>query len=116
MKAKINLENIWAYLTGKYRYALYYTSNFQWLIRTHIREQIDARIKSMDQDCYNEGQCKMCGCETTALQMADKACDKPCYPKMANKRWWTLYKRNRLILDNGLVWQLRDGKFKQYIL
>lgn len=28
----------------------------------------------------------MCGCHTTALQMANKSCDKPYYPPMMSKR------------------------------
>jgi len=87
MKAKINLKNIKAYLQGKIRYKLYY-SRFKFLISKHIREQIDARINSMDPQCYNQGQCKLCGCQTTALQMANKACDKPCYPRMINRFRW----------------------------
>ena len=42
----------------------------------------------MDQECYNAGECKICGCQTTALQMADKACDKPCYPEMLSRKNW----------------------------
>lgn len=40
---------------------------------------------------YN-GSCKICGCDTTALQMADKACPKPCYPPMMNRENWMMYK------------------------
>lgn len=42
----------------------------------------------MDPECYVKGQCKMCGCTTTALQMANKSCPKPCYPKMMNRKQW----------------------------
>lgn len=87
MKSKVNLKNIIAYLQGNLRYFLYY-SRFKFLIRKHIREQIDFRIKYMDKECYENGSCKMCGCVTTALQMADKQCDKPCYPKMMDKIIW----------------------------
>ncbi len=58
------------------------------MIRDHIKEQIDYRIEVMDRDCYNQGSCIICGCSTTALQMADKACDKPCYPPMMKKKEW----------------------------
>lgn len=87
MKAKINIKNIVAYITGNLRYQLYY-SDFKFLIRKHIREQIDWRIEIMDKECFNNGSCTICGCSTTALQMANKACDKPCYPKMMNRRQW----------------------------
>lgn len=119
---KFNLKDIIAYIQGNLRYKLYY-SNFAFLIRKHIREQIDIRIKSMDKECYDTGQCKMCGCETTALQMANKACDKPCYPEMMNDvDWWVFKKYNKLqTLSNeetwgylrllNDVWTLKNNKF-----
>jgi hypothetical protein len=88
MKAKINAKNIRAWFEGTYRYFLYYSPTWGWLMRNHIREQIDWRISIMDRDCFNQGSCKLCGCATTALQMANKACDKPCYPTMYNEREW----------------------------
>lgn len=42
----------------------------------------------MDSQCYKEGSCKLCGCKTTALQMASKPCDKPCYPALLKKKQW----------------------------
>ena len=104
MKAKINFNNIFAYLLGNYRYYFYYggwwSQKFAlvaWLrkgvLRKHIKEQIAWRIEVMDRDCYDRGSCKLCGCETTALQMANKACDKPCYPIMMNKEQWEHHKK-----------------------
>jgi len=87
MKAKVNLENIWAYIQGNIRYRLWY-SPFKFLIPKHIRQQIAWRITIMDKECYDNGVCKLCGCETTALQMANKKCDKPCYPEMHSERIW----------------------------
>lgn len=87
-KAKINPSNIAAYLLGNFRYKVYYSKNFKWLIRTHIQEQIEFRIKVMERDCYQDGACKMCGCTTTALQMANKSCEKPCYPPMFTEKKW----------------------------
>ena len=100
---KINFKNILAYIQGKLRYKLYY-SNFAFLIRPHIREQIEVRINSMDRECYNSGQCKLCGCETTALQMANKACDKPCHPKMFTKSEWKKI-QNRAQLYDKSTWR-----------
>ena len=97
MKAKVNLKNILYYAQGNLRYKLFY-SKFAFLIRKHIREQIEIRIKSMDPICYSNGECKECGCETTHLQMCNKACDKSCYPVMLSKEDWGKIK------DNGLVW------------
>ena len=96
MKNKRKLSDIFAYMQGYYRYNLYY-SKLSFLIRMHILEQIRWRITVMDIDCFEAGSCKVCGCDTTALQMANKACGKPCYPKMMNKNVWNKYK-----LDNNV--------------
>ena len=110
-KAKPTLKNIIAYIQGNLRYKLYY-SKFAFLIRPHIKEQIDVRINSMDKQCYDEGQCKLCGCQTTALQMADKACDKPCYPRMLTRSEWWLLKRTKCLTVDGELWRYKYGKFK----
>src|ERR1044072_8797195 len=89
------------YLLGNYRYFLYYSikprvsyadimkvvgkRNKHPLMRQHIYEQIEYRIKWMDEGCYNSGECKKCGCSTTQLQMCNKPCDGKCYPAMMNK-------------------------------
>jgi phospholipase C len=57
----------------------------------------------MDKECYENGSCKICGCATTALQMADKQCDKPCYPKMMSRSIWYQFSNKQL--------KLRDGKY-----
>lgn len=85
-------RDIRAWFEGNYRYNIYYSLDWGWLMRPHIREQIDWRINIMDKECYSSGQCKICGCQTTALQMANKRCDKPCYPRMMNKRSWAALK------------------------
>lgn len=94
MKQKKKFSDIFAYFQGYYRYTLYYSKNFKWLIRKHIFEQIVWRISVMDIECYEKGSCKICGCDTTALQMADKQCGKPCYPNMMNKKEWLKFKQN----------------------
>ena len=111
-KAKPTLKNIIAYIQGNLRYKLFY-SNFAFLIRPHIREQIEVRINSMDQECYNAGECKLCGCQTTALQMANKACDKPCYPSMLSKEQWYVINKNYPVYDEEtrLWWSLFNNKF-----
>lgn len=81
------LINIYHFTVGTIRYKLYY-SKYSWLIRKHIAEQIEYRISVMDEECYKNGSCKICGCKTTALQMASKQCPKPCYPPMMNKKDW----------------------------
>ncbi len=90
-ESKNKVRDVIAYLQGSFRYKVFY-SNFKFLIRRHIREQIEFRILVMDKDCYDNGSCKLCGCTTTALQMANKRCDKPCYPKMYSKVQWRAVK------------------------
>lgn len=104
-KAPINLKNIKAYLQGKIRYKLHY-SFFKFLIPLHIREQIEFRIDHMKPECYWGGQCQLCGCETTALQMANKSCDEPCYPPMMNRyRWKRFFKFREEVMIGIYLWK-----------
>lgn len=120
MKKKYSLKNIISYIQGNIRYRLYYSLKFYdigltHLIPKHIKEQIDIRINSMDKECYNKGECKMCGCKTTALQMANKACGKPCYPKMLKAKEWRLVSRCRNTIyceETNLFWKLDLNKDK----
>lgn len=91
MKAKATPENIFYFAQGNLRYRLYY-SIFRFIMRPHIREQIAYRIKWMNSECYSEGSCQVCGCATTALQMANKICDGYCYPPMMSRSDWKKYK------------------------
>lgn len=100
--SKYNLSNIKSYLVGKWRYKLYNSHCCYGLLRTHIEEQIEFRIEHMQDECYNNGSCTLCGCETPALQMSDKACDKPCYPSMMNKKEWKLFNRGSIFWDRKL--------------
>lgn len=116
MRRRITLGNIWSYLLGNYRYKLYYSylwlgKDISFLIRGYIREQIKVRINSMDRDCYTNGECKICGCSTTALQMADKSCDNPCYPDMLSKDVWEGLKMGYVYIDKGIEWSLINSRF-----
>lgn len=112
MGNEISIKNIFYYIQGNIRYKLYY-SEYKFLIRKHIQEQIYCRINSMDIECYNTGQCKICGCKTTALQMCDKKCDKPCYPRMLNKKEWLQTKKIKFFHDSRdeEMWILKNDKF-----
>lgn len=81
------LKDVWHFIVGHYRYTLYY-SKFNFLIRKHIKEQIRFRIDNMNKECYNNGECIMCGCQTTALQMCSKPCEGKCYPPLYSKKMW----------------------------
>jgi hypothetical protein len=115
MKAKVNLINILSYLVGNYRYWLM-GSEFQWLIRSHIYEQIQWRISVMDRNCYADGSCFICGCPTTKLQMAKRSCDKPCYPTMMNKKQWGTFKLGGIVFDPRTMnmWQEVNGNLIKF--
>lgn len=72
------------------------------------------RIDFMLPACYSTGSCVLCGCTTTALQMATKSCDKPCYPRLMNKQQWEDFKQGMFILDDKGRWVLRSNQ--EYII
>ncbi len=113
MKKKVTLKNIWYFIQGNIRYQLYY-SRLNFLISLHIREQIEARINSMNKECYNQGSCIKCGCQTTHLQMCNKSCNGLCYPSMMNRRKWNLLKNKKIVIRDTKVWILRHWKFKKF--
>ena len=100
---KLTLKNIQSYLVGYTRYYIYY-SRYKKFIRKHILEQINYRIAVMNKECYNNGSCIKCGCQTTALQMCKKACLGNCYPKMMNRKDWIIFK-NTNDMD---IWENKD--------
>ena len=74
-----------------------------------MREQIAFRILVMDRECLDNGECKVCGCQTTALQMCNKSCDNDCYPPMMNALNW-LYFQNEITMDfEGWYWKIEKG-------
>lgn len=60
----------------------------------------------MNKACYENGECVICGCQTTALQMANKACDQPCYPEMMDKKLWRNFRSGLPFydLDTRIEW------------
>lgn len=108
-KGKYSFLDVWYYIQGSIRYKLYY-SKLSFLIRDHIKEQIDFRISVMKKECYDNGECIMCGCATTALQMCNKVCDGMCYPPMLTCFSWLYFKCGEVIEVNGLYWKLLDGE------
>jgi hypothetical protein len=96
------------------------------LLSNYIRQQIQIRIWS-SVPCIEVGQCKICKCSTPALQMANKACEKPCYPAMLSKKDWEEFYGDgehtpvKWYLDKStnLEWTIFDKKFvhkEEYIL
>lgn len=92
MNIKVFCKNVYYFIQGKTRKLLFNHPKLNRLLPLHIFEQINYRVFVMDKECWNNGACKICGCEVPGLQMANKACPKPCYPKMMNKRDWDTYK------------------------
>lgn len=102
---KISGKDVIAFCQGNLRYLVYGTK-FNFLIRWHIQEQINFRIEFMQKKCYDSGSCERCGCSTTALQMANKCCDKPCYPPMLNEEDWDKFISGKEIFIKDHLWQI----------
>lgn len=96
----MKIKDIWYYIQGHFRYPLFYRICCGFLMRKHIREQIEYRIRVMNEDCYTQGSCVACGCKTTHLQMADKSCDKNCYFPMMSKEEWNNFKNTEEYAKN----------------
>lgn len=99
---------------GNLRYKLYYSKYFKFLIRSHIFEQITYRVDTWaDQDCYWNGSCRLCGCDTPQLFMANKSCKNPCYPTMMNKtKWHEFIYMGWVYKDESGIWCMEDNKPK----
>lgn len=108
------LKNVIAYIQGNIRYKLYY-SKFAFLIPGYIKRQIIARILSMNPKCYNQGSCIECGCRTTHLQMANKACDGNCYPIMVSRSKWEYMEKGNILAIKNTFWKLENGWFIKVI-
>ena len=102
-KDEINIGLALDFLIGTYRYEVYYMN--PWWLRDCIVDQFEARMASMNPKCYSDGQCVMCGCQTTALQMANKSCNAPCYPPLMGAKEWEAFKENGGGEINGVKWK-----------
>lgn len=106
-KAKVTPKNIKKFITGWYRWFLYKMQRSKYLVGfedydflpTHLQEQFKYRLSVMDKECLEAGHCKICGCKTPQLQLADEPCDGGCYPEFKNEEDWKTYKEeNHVIL------------------
>lgn len=94
MRSIPKFSDVIAYLQGNIRYKIYHSRFWYgtWLARLLLPQRIVwqyyYRLEKMDKECYNRGSCKLCGCMTTKLQFANKACPRPCYPPMMSKEKW----------------------------
>ena len=107
IKGERKLIDVYYYIQGKIRYTLFY-SRLKELLPEHIRSQITYRIAVMNPLCRSQGSCIKCGCETTALQMCNKACEGNCYPKMMEARNW--YCKSSVPVDKESIWLYNPRK------
>lgn len=85
-------EKITAFSQGNLRKFLLKYKPLRRFVPTHIKEQIVWRQMLQDPVCIRNGACKLCGCAVPGLEMANAACEKPCYPAMLGQFDWTLTK------------------------
>lgn len=64
----------------------------------HVYEQIIWRrcqVILISPECWNSGDCKVCGCDILGKTMEDRQCsndENPCYPAMMDAETWKKYK------------------------
>jgi hypothetical protein len=63
----------------------------------------------MNPECYTRGECIKCGCMTTNLQMASKACEGNCYPKFISAGRWEVFKQLKSFIVDDYKWELRNS-------
>jgi len=93
--------DVWYFFQGHYREKLYY-SRWKFLMRKHIKEQFEMRLELMDRECYNNGQCKICGCDIPALTLSNKSCEGECYPAFHNRKDWKQIREHWVDIKNEI--------------
>lgn len=81
-------EKIKAFSQGNLRKFLLKYKLLRRFVPEHIREQIVWRQVLQDEKCKKNGACVLCGCAVPGLEMANDACEKPCYPPMMSEDYW----------------------------
>lgn len=88
----LSVKNIFAVLQASYR------SIGGFALKPHIYEQIIWRriqVSQKSPECWNQGYCKICGCEIIGKTMEDRKCENenPCYPEMMSEDQWKEFKK-----------------------
>lgn len=105
--AKITLRNIKKFIVGWTRYIFYKIAHADFMKKVsedlkflpkEKEEQFKWRLTIMDEECLKNGACKVCGCKTPQLQMADEGCEGGCYPDMMDKKSWNEFKSKHGII------------------
>jgi len=102
-----SLKEVYYYLQGSYR--LWALHNKPYLIRKHIKEQIEWRQEIMKEECLKSGACVKCTCTTPDLQGANKPCDNYCCMRMKSRDEWKRFKKAISITD------IKNSKINEYI-
>ncbi len=100
------IKDVWHYLVGNYRYKIFYSGFKTWLLREHIRKQIEFRFTYVPNECWTNGSCKECGCMIPHLQMAHKTCDADCYPELMDAKHWESFQLGVTIRQKEKYWRL----------
>jgi len=88
MSGQYKLPDIFHFLTGEWRFFIYYGVDPLWLSE-RVRFTYEYRVEKVRQkslECIENGHCVVCGCVTPDLFFANKADKGGCYPKMISKR------------------------------
>lgn len=101
--ATLSFKNIKAVIQSYFRKAKV-ISGFS--LPSHIYEQIIWRrtqVMEKSPECWNNNECKVCGCDVLGKTMEDRACSAKdidqeiCYPAMMEKQEWLVYKEDKKI-------------------
>lgn len=105
--AKLTFANIRKFIQGWSRWIVFKLSKNKFvkkvagdihLLPIYKQEQFLYRLQVMDIECLSSGHCKICGCGTPELQMADEACEGNCYKEMMNLTDWEAFKKQNNII------------------
>lgn len=90
--AKITWKNIKKYIQGNFNKLL----RKVFKIKSHREEQYVWRmeqIKEKSFKCFEDGVCRICGCDTEGLALSDPPCEGNCFPEIMNEIEWKQYKK-----------------------
>ncbi len=108
-RSKHKIKDVCSYFIGNLRF------KWKWIMRKHIREQINLRHESIRMACKQQGTCVECGCSIPELLYANKRCDGKCYPKLFGKSVWKsvgeFSKKGVIFISEGESFLITGGRF-----
>ena len=107
INCQYSVSDIIDYFRGNIRYWLFY--HIPWLLSTTTTQQFLFRVRVMNKDCFNNGECVVCGCRTLNLQFSNKGCEGHCYPKMMSKSKWKEFIGGKPYYDGNMIWKFDDN-------